>query len=184
MTVWRDWNPGLNNGARTLGEVWQTLPGAPPQDINFLVRLIENPASPFALPGAVTLFNHDCIHILLGRGLLNQDEAFVIGFTMGTAKEELTKFHEYLFKQVATRLYPKPYRFSKRHLLSFDLGVREGKEWGHPQLYEFPFDRHQTDTLSTLRKRLGIDVKRLKGVYKEEQELLPGTRSSNRLTVS
>ena len=53
------------------------------EDISWLVWLIENPKSPFHLHGAVTLRDHDHIHVLLGRGQANDDEAFVIGFTMG-----------------------------------------------------------------------------------------------------
>jgi hypothetical protein len=43
------------------------------------------------------LEGHDCMHVILGRGLLNQDEAFVIGFTMGSARK-ITEQHatEYL----------------------------------------------------------------------------------------
>jgi len=43
----------------------------------------ENPESPDRLPGAVYIETHDSIHCLLGRGGLQADEAFVIGFTMG-----------------------------------------------------------------------------------------------------
>jgi len=69
---WREWNPGLDNDELTLQAVFDTLPGAGPDEIDQMVRLLENPASPYALPGAVRLRHHDCIHILLGRGLLNQ----------------------------------------------------------------------------------------------------------------
>ena len=53
------------------------------KDISWLVWLIENPKSPFHLHGAATLHDHDHIHVLLKRGQDNDDEAFVIGFTMG-----------------------------------------------------------------------------------------------------
>ena len=85
--AWREWIPWLENDDLTLREVYETLPGAGPEEIDQIVRLLENPASPYALPGASSLRVHDCIHILIGRGLLNHDEAFVIGYTMGTAKE-------------------------------------------------------------------------------------------------
>ena len=55
-------------------------------DIHWFVWLLENPKSPFRLSGAVNLFNHDIIHILLNRGMDVDDEAYVIGFTMGNSE--------------------------------------------------------------------------------------------------
>ncbi len=182
MTSWKDWNPGLDNHDQTLGEVLETLPGADPEDISFLVRLIENPKSPFALPGAVALHRHDCIHILLGRGLLNQDEAFVIGFTMGASKA-MRRWHRFLFRNVSARFYPKPYRFGRRQLKVFDLGLEAGRTWGPDKLHEFPFEEHHDTTLGELREQLGIDVEKLKHIYAKEQSMLPQTKASERLPV-
>jgi hypothetical protein len=77
------WNPGLDNAYRSLGSIYQSMPGDVASAIPWYVRLLEHPSSPLALGGAVDLRGHDCVHILLGRGLLQQDEAFVLGFTMG-----------------------------------------------------------------------------------------------------
>ena len=59
-----------------------------PKDVPLIIKLTENPkySSSRVFTGAVDLFTHDCIHVLLGRGLLLKDEAFVIGYTMGSAK--------------------------------------------------------------------------------------------------
>ena len=62
------------------------------------MRLLENPK--YHLPG-VTLFHgavdldmHDRIDIALGRGLLTAiDEAFTIGFTMGSTKRVRVSRH-------------------------------------------------------------------------------------------
>ena len=82
------------------------------EDISWLVWLIENPKSPFHLHGAVTLHDHDHIHVLLGRGQANDDEAFVIGFTMGN--DDRTKSWESkLFKFISRWLYSKSERFTK-----------------------------------------------------------------------
>ena len=81
------WHPGIANDGLTLRQVYRTLPGSTAAEIDPLVRLFENPASPLAFRGAITLERHDCVHVLLGRGLLGQDEAFVLGFTMGAEKD-------------------------------------------------------------------------------------------------
>ena len=58
-------------------------------DVPLIIKLVENPnyKSSNIFTGAVDLFTHDCIHTVLGRGLLVKDEAFVIGYTMGSSKK-------------------------------------------------------------------------------------------------
>src|SRR5687768_12811614 len=107
---WTDWNPGLDNDHLTLSEVLNTLPAAPADAIPWQVRLLENPSSFISFPGAISLERHDALHALLGRGLANQDEAFVIGYTMGAARK-IRGWHFQAFRFLATRFYPKAYRF-------------------------------------------------------------------------
>ena len=177
-----DWNPGLDNGNKTLNLAMKTMPANEQADISKIVKLLENPASPLALPGAISLERHDCIHALLGRGLLPQDEAFVIGFTMGTSKY-IGGFAESLFKKASRYLYPKPYKFSKEHLVAFELGLRYGKVCKAEEIYEFPFEHFMDQKISVIRKKLGISVTELKQLYRAERILLPGTRVSKRLPV-
>ena len=177
---WKDWNPGLDNGDKTLAEIRATLPGNPPEDINALVRLFENPKSPIALTGAVSLERHDCIHIVLGRGLLSQDEAFVIGFTMGTSKD-ITEIEAAIFKNVAQYLYPKNYKFGKSDLIAYELGLETGRKSPTEKIYEFPFEDHNNWKLKDLRKLLNISTKKLKAIYTQEKQLIPSTKASKRL---
>ena len=149
--AWREWYPSLDNDHLTLGEIYETLPGAEPECIHFIVRLLENPASPVALPGAVNLPRHDAIHILLCRGLLGQDEAFVIGYTMGTSKT-IWDAQVWAFKKVARHIYPGIYRMSDRDLLSFDLGFGSGIASPARSLYRFPFEDRLDQLLGNLRR--------------------------------
>ncbi len=63
-------------------------------DIPLIIQLVENPK--FDISGidlfnrAVDLHTHDCIHVILGRAMLPKDEAFVIGFTMGSTNRVTT----------------------------------------------------------------------------------------------
>ena len=68
------------------------------EDVPLIIKLVENPnyATSKLFTGAVDLFTHDCIHALLGRGLLPKDEAFVIGFTMGSTKK-MSRWRKSLF---------------------------------------------------------------------------------------
>lgn len=179
---YRDWNPGLSNGDKTLKQVLDTLPANNPEDISMVVKIFENPKSPVALKGAVNLERHDCIHVVLGRGLLPQDEAFVIGFTMGTSKN-ISAFEEFIFKIVSTKLYPKIYRFSRKHMKAYKLGLEYGKSCKCEKIYDFPFENYLGDKVSSLRRRLGINIQELRQVFRVEKQFLKETICSNRLDV-
>jgi hypothetical protein len=179
---WRKWNPGLDNGAKTLAQIYATLPGDKSDDMDLMVKLIENPKSPYAITGAISLQDHDCVHILLGRGLLPQDEAFVIGYTMGTAGTRISKEEVKLFKLISSKLYPDIYRFRKTDMLAYDLGFKHGQKAKRP-VYEFDFMKHLNISLNALREMFGIDIAALKKLYAREKKRVPDTKESARLPL-
>ena len=179
-TGWKTWVPGLKNGTKKLGTQLKNMPANDAADISAVVKLFENPASPIALPGAVSLERHDCIHVMLGRGLLPQDEAFVIGFTMGTSKK-ISGFAESLFKKATKYLYPHPYKFSDDHLVAFELGLKYGKTCKVTEIYEFPFEHFKDEKIGNIRRKLGINIGELRKIYAVEKILLPNSKESKRL---
>ena len=175
------WVPGFYHpDPRSLGSVLQTLPANRPDEIDALVRLVENPASPYALPGAVALDRHDCLHVLLGRGLLGPDEAFVVGYTMGAASSSIDQELLETFKLIAKRLYPRHYRMSESELFVFDLGYHAGAR-STVRIDSVPFERDLDESVDTLRVRADIDVEALEAVYAAERALFPGSVASARL---
>lgn len=179
---WYEWNPGLHNGDLTLQEVIATLPAANPEDIPWLVRLFENPASPIAFPGAINLTRHDALHALLGRGLRNQDEAFVIGFTMGSS-DHIHRWQIHFFRWIITHLYPAPYQFCRQDLIAFDLGFNFGQAIPIRDLGHYPFEKYSAVTLDELRHRLGINAAKLHAIYRFESLLIANSRASHRLDI-
>jgi len=181
---WSEWSPGLDNDQMTLGEVVATLPGDEPEAIPEIIRKYENPASPDALPGAVTLARHDCIHALLGRGLRLQDEAFVIGFTMAAASA-INELHLATFEYVSVHDYPKPYNFAPEHLLAFRLGVGAATDMSPgADIHLSPLEERLDARLGVLRREFAINVAELRAYFRKEELLLPGTRSTRRLDTS
>lgn len=180
---WRDWNPGLDNHELTLRTVYDTLPGSGPDEVDQMERLLNNPASPYALPRTLRLRHHNCLHILLGRGLLNQDEAFVIGYTMGTARKRSGDEQVQLFRLAAKLLYKPPYHMTDNDLTAFDLAFELGNKSDHRHIYRFDFDGAMELDIGDIRKELGIDAKALKAAFREERLLLPGNKASERLPV-
>jgi len=177
---WRTWFPGLDNDHRTLRDVLDTLPAAPPQAIPWIVRLFENPRGWLRLHGAVDLASHDRIHVLLGRGLLDQDEAFVIGFTMGSTRA-VSRLEGWFFKYVVAHVYPHPYRIPPRILAAYDLGLEAGRSIGVANLHLTLRDDMLDRPLGDVRRELGIDPRRLREFYARERAALPDTPASRRL---
>ncbi len=124
--------------------------------IPFVIWLLENPSSPLALPGKISLRNHDYIHLLLGRGISPEDEAFVIGFTMGNDLKT-NRLHLFLYKIFAKFIYPYPYNFSTLDLIKFDLGFIYGRKIKAKQVNNINFEIYQDESINYLRTLFGID---------------------------
>jgi len=142
-------------GYQRLGDSLAAMKGDSSNAIPFVVRLLENPASPVALPGMIDLYRHDCLHLLLGRGFSLHDEAFVVGFTMGNDLRT-NALHLAIFKFCSLRLYPRPYRFDRSHLPSFDEGLALGRKARLRNINRFDFRSCEHQSLCLLRERLGI----------------------------
>lgn len=183
LLKWNEWSPGLDTDDMTLAQVLASMPAAEAEEVPEIIRKYENPESPDALPGSVSLARHDCIHVIVGRGLHVQDEAFVIGATMGAdstfTEDTLTRFIE-----ISTTLYPKYWRFEEEHIASYKLGV--GFAFDHPKMRDIhlvPLENEewQNKTVREIRRHFGIVKEEIRAYLRAEVMLTPGTTASNRL---
>lgn len=127
--------------------------------IPWQVRFLENPSSPFALPGAIDLFGHDCLHALLCTSFYSECEAWTIGFTMGT-DDDLKGWHVGLLK-FWSRFYPGEYRLGAEDLHHLDEGIAFGRKAARSNpkarnIAEFDFRSRLGNTMSELRAELGL----------------------------
>jgi hypothetical protein len=164
----------------TLGEVYAGMPGDPDLAIPWYVRLLENPASRVALPGAIDLFGHDCIHITLGRGMLPQDEAFVIGVTMG-ASGRLRPWQYRLYTYASRRVYRGPYRLSRADVRVFDLGLDFARRHRLPALHRVGWRDLLDRPLGQVRATVGLDRDALYDAYERARRIHPDSRAASRL---
>lgn len=186
QAAWQDWHLPLSEGAVTLGEALDSLAqvGAAQNEIPLIIQLVENPR--YDIPGldifhgAVALPEHDAIHCLLGRGLLPKDEAFVIGFTMGSTRK-VGSTEEKLFALVARHLYPGIYRFAEDDVRVFRDAVRLAWICECQSLDKVPFQTLRQYPLGELRAALGLDEDLLRAYYALEKRRFPGVRESQRL---
>jgi hypothetical protein len=141
----------------TLAAAYQTLEGFQPKEIPWIVWLLENPASPCALPGNVDLFGHDCIHLLLRQGFTVVDEAYVLGFTMGN--DSNTHWHHLLFfKVVACTLYPSTYRMNSAELITFNHGYNTGRKVRVKNINQLNFIDMQHKIVGDIRVEMDLNV--------------------------
>lgn len=182
----RRWHVPLSQGHRLLGKAYAELRdfALTQDDIPFLIQLVENPK--YAVPwlplfhGAADLWTHDQIHILLGRGLLAKDEAFVIGFTMGTTAR-VGETEERLYSFFSQYLYPREYRFTSEDIEVFRDAVRLGFISECHALAQVDFREYQDLTLSEARAELGISEDLLRAYYAIEGRRFAGSFESRRL---
>ena len=132
--------------------------------IPWIVWLLENPDSIFPLPGKINLYNHDCLHILLERDISLFDEAFVVGFTMGSDLRT-NRFHLAVFKILSSLFYPQEYKFNQLHFKLFALAFDYGRSLKIKNLNQFNFKAYENKTVSELRKYLGIDLSEVKQCF-------------------
>ena len=140
----------------SLRQAYQRFGGIKQSEVPWIIWLLENPDSPMALAGAIPLKEHDYLHLLLDRGKSPEDEAFIIGFTMGN-DSSLNPFHLWIFKFASRFLYPQDYRFTQHHCQIFDAGVKQGKQFQIKNLCRFDFSFFEKAPLEELRTSLKID---------------------------
>ncbi len=183
---WRDWHLPLSRGCVTLGAGMDDLAlvGAMQGEIPLIVQLLENPR--YDIPGldlfhgAVDLKNHDAIHLLLGRGLCEKDEAFVIGFTMGSTRK-VNAVEETLFTLIARHIYPGIFRFGADDARVFRDAVRLAWISECRRLDRVDFAACRRHTLSDLRRMLGVEEELLRAYYTIEGRRFPSAPESRRL---
>ena len=133
------------------------MPRSDPDNVPAIVQKYENPKSPDCLPGSISLQRHDCLHALLGRGLHVQDEAFIIGATMGSASD-MTKEIVQQFIHISTTEYPEAWRFEETHIASYKLGIGFTEDaLRNKDLHLTPFEKPPLfdTTIRDVRERLG-----------------------------
>jgi hypothetical protein len=180
------WHVPLSVDNLTLGQAYESLQrvGLRQGHIPFVVQLVENPRFDLPLvdvfPGATDLRQHDYIHIVLGRGLHAMDEAFVLGFTMGSTNR-MSSVEQRLYEFFARYLYPRAYRFGEQEVEVYRDAVRLGYVSDCESLANIDFPAMEALTLHEVRQRIGLEVDLLLAYYAIEERRYPHSEASRRL---
>jgi hypothetical protein len=140
-----------------LKRAYQTLDGDPPSKIPFIVWLLENPESPLALPGCIDLYKHDCLHLLLKQGFTSENEAYVVGFTMGN-DIRTNRIHLLIFKIAARVLYPEKYRLNDSDVDAFKRGFQMGQRVRVKNINQTSFKQWEYKVLREIRTEIGLEM--------------------------
>ena len=183
---WRTWCVPLSSAKRTLREAYDTLRpiGLDQREIPLIIQLVEHPRYDMPgielFPGAVDLRTHDLIHIVLGRGLLVKDEAFVIGFTMGST-DRIGATEERMYEFFSRYIFPSGYRFGDEEVRVFRDAVRLGYVSDCRSLSQVDYDPLLDVPLGRIRAELGIEEDLLRAYYTIEKRRYPDSPESQRL---
>jgi len=181
-----DWHIPFSEKQLTLAVAWASLKevGARKENIPLIVKLIENPEFHLAgltlFHGAVDLKAHDYIHILLGRGLLPEDEAFTIGYTMGATKQ-VGIAEAAVFEWVTRHLYPSTYQFKDRDINIFYSALKLAESSNCVALDRVDYTELIDGPLQQVRSKLGINENKIRAYYQTEKTLYPDSKASRRL---
>ena len=157
--------------------------GLEQEDVPLIIQLVENPK--YDLPGidifhgATNLDTHDYIHILLGRGVMIKDEAFVLGFTMGSSNR-VTTTEERLFGFLTKYIYPKNYQFTDQDLDVFKDAVRLSFISDCQSLAKVDYKKYIEWPVQKIRDEIGLEVDLLKAYYAIEAKRYPHVKECNR----
>jgi hypothetical protein len=184
--AWREWHVPLSRADVPLDQAYGSLRaiGLNQREVPLIVQIVENPR--YDLPGieifsgATNLRHHDLLHILLGRGLLPKDEAFVLGFTMGSSNR-VGEVEERLFTLIARYLYPKEYRFDEEDAAVYKDAVRLGYISDCQSLAEVKLDTMLDRPLGRIRASVGLEEDLLRAYYAIEARRYPSSAESQRL---
>ena len=177
-----EWHIPLSTKGLTLKDGLDSMGGfkLEAEDVPFIIKLVENPKYDIGLfAGNISLYNHDSIHLLLGRGLRVKDEAFVIGFTMGSTKK-MWRWRRNLYMFCAKYLFPKGYKFGEEERFIFNMGVMAGSQCS-TDLSKADCFKLKNFKIDYVRKLLNIDKKLLKYCYEVEKKCFPDSPESQRL---
>jgi len=183
----QNWHVPLSKGEMLLADVYDAFQADfahSQEDIPLIIQLIENPTYDFPgvnfFNGATDLKTHDYIHILLGRGLLSKDEAFVLGFTMGSTNK-ISATEEVIYAFVSQYLYPSVYQFSDEDIEVFKDAVRLGYVSDCKPLDKVDYESLRDLSITEAREQIGLETDLLKAYYQIEKRRFTKAMESQRL---
>lgn len=185
MSSQQDWHIPFTHENLTLRAALVSAPLATAYTgVPLMLRLQRDPDLSFLgqriFKGGMDQHQHDCIHCLLGRGLLPMDQAFVLGFTIGCSKKSSMPEHR-LHSEVGRHFYRQDTLFNKDEGAVFKEGIKLAYMSFCAPLENFDFTPWCDQSLRQLRDAIGIESDMVMAYYAVEKYRYPHDIASQRL---
>ena len=183
MSLQQEWHIPFQQDGVTLRAALATVPVSE-GEIPLMIRLQRDPDLSFlgqlVFRAGLTRQQHDSIHILLGRGFLPMDQAFVLGFTIGCSKKAVMPEHR-LHGEVGRHFCKTLPLFGETEGTVFKEGIKLAYMSFCAPLENFDFSPWQDKTLRELREAVGVEPDLLLAYYAVEKHRYPHSIASQRL---
>lgn len=185
MSSQQAWHIPFHEDGISLRAALSTMPSPViPEEMPLMLRLHRDPNLSFlgqlVSRAGLDQHQHDCIHLLLGRGLLPMDQAFVLGFTIGCSTKSSIPEHR-LQGEVGRHFYKNVSLFDEAESAVFREGIKLAYLCCCVPLENFDFTPWYDQTLLQLRKATGIDPELVMAYYAIEKHRYPHSLASQRL---
>ena len=188
MSLQQDWHIPFHQNDLSLQTALTSVP--PPSalvELPLMLRLQRDPVLSFlgqlVFRAGLDRHQHDCIHILLGRGLLGMDQAFALGFTLGSSKKGSMPEHK-LHGEVGRHFYKNVSLFSESESVVFKDGIKLAYLSFCAPLDKFDFTPWHDQSLRQLREAIGLEPELLQAYFAVEKHRFPHALASQRLLPS
>lgn len=185
MSSQRDWHIPFQQDNLTLRAARDSVPPTMGQvELPLMLRLQRDPELSFlgqlVFKAGLDQQQHDCIHILLGRGMLPMDQAFVLGFTIGCSRKGCLPEHR-LYSDVGRHFFKQVHLFDDAEAAVFKEGIKQAYLSFCAPLENFDFMPWYDQTLRQLRQAIGLDAELMLAYYAVEKYRYPQVPASQRL---
>lgn len=185
MSSLQNWHIPFHQDSLSLREALATVPTTDTQAaLPVMLRLQRDPDLSFLgqriFKAGLDRTRHDSIHILLGRGFLSLDQAFVLGFTIGCSKKGSIPEHK-LNGELGRHFFRQGPLLDEVEIAVFREGIKLAYMSFCAPLETFDFTPWLDQTLSELRAAVGLDADVLLAYYAIEKHRHPHSQASQRL---
>lgn len=183
MSSQLNWHVPLHLESMTLEAALASVP-TETVEVPLMLRLQRDPDLSFlgqlVFREGLDQYQHNCIHILLGRGLMPMDQAFVLGFTIASSKKGSLPEHK-LNAEIGRHFYRNVPLFGETESAVFKEGIKLAYMSFCAPLEEFDFRPWSDRSLRELREAIGVETDLLLAYFAVEKYRYPHSPASQRL---
>ena len=185
MTSQQDWHIPYHQDSLTLQTALLSMPApAGSLELPLLLRLQRDPSLSFlgqlAFRAGLDRHQSDCIHVVLGRGFLPLDQAFVLGYTLGSSKKGSMPEHR-LHGEVGRHFYKSTQLLSEAQAIVFKDAIKLAYLSFCAPLDSFDFTPWHDRPLRQVREAMGLETELMCAYYAVEKHRFPHELASQRL---